>query len=110
MQMLRAAAIAVGLLSPEVNSKPDGCAGDAADCTGDYAADDACVDLKKDRRAAAEAWESPVFDFSFDAIGKLCVAVSATDGPNFHDVAAWTNGYLNNQAFARARFLAKVQL
>ena len=49
MQMLRAAAIAVGLLSPEVNSKPDGCAGDAADCTGDYAADDACVDLKKDR-------------------------------------------------------------
>ena len=54
MQMLRAAAIAVGLLSPEVNSKPDGCAGDAADCTGDYAADDACVDLKKDRRTAAE--------------------------------------------------------
>ena len=65
MQMLRAAAIAVGLLSPEVNSKPDGCAGDAADCTGDYAADDACVDLKKDRRAAAEC-ANPLCDCHVD--------------------------------------------
>ena len=53
--LLARSAIAVGLLSPDAPGKPDGCAGDAADCTGDYAADDACVDLKKDRSHAGDS-------------------------------------------------------